>query len=192
MMIRVRKRISIVLVDDNPHAREGVVRLIRAEPGFRVLTTSATIGAVTRTVRETRPALVLLNLTRKGNERLTLADALHVAAPEVPVVMLGLGRRQEDVASLVRAGVAGFIMANATFALYLSTIHLVAAGIRVLPPDLTHALFSQLNHDSIRRRRRWTRPSKEAASRPHAGNRLEVGVLSTPVVLPAPAFNSPN
>jgi hypothetical protein len=36
-MARAPKRISMVLVDDNPSATIGVVALIRARPGFRVL-----------------------------------------------------------------------------------------------------------------------------------------------------------
>jgi DNA-binding NarL/FixJ family response regulator len=112
---------------------------------------AAELRALTRAIRETRPDLVLLNLVRKGRGRLTFAGALHRAAPELPVIVMGLAPRREDVQGLVRAGVAGFIMAGAPFAVHLRTILLVARGNRVLPPDLTHGLFLQL-------RRRYRAP----------------------------------
>jgi len=150
-MARVKKRLSIVLVDDHMPAREVIVGLIRAEPGFQLLTVSAELEALSTTIQETRPDLVLLNLARKGRGRLTFAAALHGSAPEIPVVVMGLAPRREDVQALVRTGVAGFIMANAPFEVHLRTILLVAQGNRVLPPDLTHGLFIQL-------RRRYRAP----------------------------------
>jgi DNA-binding NarL/FixJ family response regulator len=58
---------------------------------------------------------------------------------------MGLRPAREDVASLIRAGVSGFIMANAPFGVFLDTIHLVAEGIQVLPDELTASLFGQLH-----------------------------------------------
>jgi DNA-binding NarL/FixJ family response regulator len=150
-MARVKKRISIVFVDDAPPPAELIEGLVRAERGLQVLSVSAELEALDRTVRETRPDVVLLNLARNSRDRLRFAGALHRAAPELPVVVMGLAPRREDVQGLVRAGVAGFIMADAPFAVYLRTILLVARGDRVLPPDLTHGLFIQL-------RRRYRAP----------------------------------
>ena len=143
-MARLKKCISIVLVGADPPPRELLVGLVRAERGFQVLAVSAELESLNRTVREARPDLVLLNLARKGRGRLRFAGALYGAVPELPVVVMGLAPRREDVHGLVRAGVAGFIMADAPFDAYLRTILLVARGYRVLPPDLTHVLFLQL------------------------------------------------
>lgn len=150
-MVRVQKRISIVLVDDTPPAPEVPVGLILARAGFRVRAVSAKLETLVGTLRETPPDLVVLNLARRGSERLTFAGTLHREAPDLPMIIMGLSRHRENVEGLVRAGVAGFIMANAPSAACLSTILLVANGVRVLPPDLTHALFLQL-------RRRRTPP----------------------------------
>ena len=112
-MARVKKRISIVLVDDNSSPREAMVDRLAAARGLRVLTVPAELKALPVAIRETRPDIVLLNLARKGKGRLTFAAALHGAAPELPVIIMGLAPRRENVMSLVRTGVAGFIMANA-------------------------------------------------------------------------------
>jgi len=96
-------------------------------------------------VREARPELVLLNLRRNGSARLALAAALHGVAPESRVILMGLEPLQADLESLIRARISGFIMADAPFDTVLNTLHLVAQGMKVLPPELTRSLFDQLN-----------------------------------------------
>ena len=134
----------MVLIDDNPSAREGVVARIRADPGLQVLADSVGIEAALQKVRQTRPDLVLLNLAPNRGDTLTLAGALHDEMPGSRVVVMGLKPLHEDVAGFLRAGVSGFIMADASFEEFLGTIRSVSRGIDVLPPQLTHSLFGQL------------------------------------------------
>jgi DNA-binding NarL/FixJ family response regulator len=141
----------MVLVDDNPLACEGVVALIRAQWGLRVLAASAGIAEALQRVRDTKPDLVLLNLAPGGDDSLALAGALHGEAPECRVIIMGLAPLQVDVASFIRAGVAGFIMAGASTDQFLGTIRSVAQGVQVLPMELTHSLFEQLNRQGARR-----------------------------------------
>jgi DNA-binding NarL/FixJ family response regulator len=148
----VTTRISVVLIDDNLVAREGIVALIRSQPGFQVLAASANIEDALRQVQETRPDLVLLNLRREGEDSLTMAGLLHGQAPASRVIVMGLRPVQEDVTSLIRAGVSGFIMAGAPFDVFLDTIDLVARGTQVLPAELTASLFGQLQGSQNRAR----------------------------------------
>ena len=141
----VTTRISVILIDDNLVAREGIVALIRSQPGLQVLAASANMEDALRQVLETRPDLVLLNLRREGEDGLTMAGLVHGQAPASRVIVMGLRPAREDVASLIRAGVSGFIMANAPFGVFLDTIHLVAEGTQVLPDELTASLFGQLH-----------------------------------------------
>jgi two-component system nitrate/nitrite response regulator NarL len=144
MMVRTKKRISVVLIDDNPSARKQVVSRLGAQPGFQVLAASAGTAVALRTVRATKPNLVLLNLRREGADSLTMAMALHGGAPESRVIIMGMGPGREDLLSFVRAGVSGFIMADASFDRFLGTIDAVAQGKQVLPLELIGALFLQL------------------------------------------------
>ena len=138
------RRISIVLIDDNPAARQRVVSRLKAQPGFQVLAASAGTATALYKVRKTRPDVVLLNLHREGADSLTMAAALHGGAPQSRLLIIGLGPRQANLSSFVRAGVVGFIMADASFDRFLASVHSVAQGIPVLPPELAHALFGQL------------------------------------------------
>lgn len=155
-MAFVRRRISLVLIDDHPLMREAVVALICAQPGFHVLATLAGVEIAMQKVRETKPDIVLLNLLQEGDDSLELAGALHGEVPESRVILMGLRADHEDVTSLVRAGVSGFIMEGASYDEYVSTIRSVAEGIQVLPLELTRSLFGQLNKHGVLGRSRRT------------------------------------
>jgi DNA-binding NarL/FixJ family response regulator len=148
----VSRLISLILIDDNRLSREGVVALIRTRPDFRLLVASKDSTQALARVLEFRPQVVLLNLRQAGDDSLTLAGMLHGEAPASRVIIMGLEPLQTDVASFVRAGVAGFIMADASIDAVLGTIQSAARGIQVLPPELTHSMFGQLKRDGVRRR----------------------------------------
>ena len=146
-------RISLMLLDEHPLAVAGVVAIIRAQPGFRILAASAEVEEAVLRVQKVRPEIVLLNL-REGDCCLALAGAVHGAVPDTRVIVMGVEPRHEDVQSLVRARVSGFIMADESFDQLLRTIHLVAQGVQVLPQALTGPLFRQLNPHGARKRPR--------------------------------------
>ena len=164
-VVQVKARISMVLLDDNPLAAEGMVARIRAQPGFHVLAASAEIEVALQKVRATKPHLVLLNLRQEGDDSLTLAGALHGEAPASRVIIMGLEPNQADVGGFVRAGVSGFIMAGASFERFLSTIQAVAQGMKVLPFELTRSLFGQLNRHGARARAKRVLGIKQLTTR---------------------------
>lgn len=171
--------ISLVLIDDNRSSREGVVALIREQPGFHILAASADLEEAVRTVRDTRPDVVLLDLGQEDDDRLTLAGALHGEVPESRVIIMGLVPLQADLASFVRAGVSGFLMKDASFDRLLSTIHSVARNIRVLPTELTGSLFGQLHRHGARGRKARTLKVGQLTDRERAVTDLVVQGLSS-------------
>ncbi len=147
--------ISLLLIDDEHLGRKGLVARLQQEPDFVVIASSVPAKDAVRHVAETHPDVVLLSLRQGGDDALTLAGALHGAAPASRVIVLGLQSGQPDVAALIRARVSGFLMARASFEELLDTVRLVAGGVQVLPPELTAPLFSQLqtHHEPARPRR---------------------------------------
>ncbi len=171
---RPSSAISVVLIADNLSTRQGVLALIRRQPGFRVLATAGLTSDAVRLVRDSRPDLVLLHLGKAtDDDALTLAGALHGEAPGSRVVVMGLPADSTDVESFIRAWVSGFLMADATFGEFLATVERVARGEQVLPPELAAALFAQLNSKRVP----WHRKPVLAGGPALTGRELEVADL---------------
>jgi DNA-binding NarL/FixJ family response regulator len=136
--------IALVLIDDNRLLREGIVEMIRSQPGFKVLAASADANEALEKVKEAKPDIVLLDFGLENHDSLTLTATVHADVPQAKVIVMGLLPMQEDVAHYVRAGASGFIMKDASFDEFFATIRAVAKGAQVLPSQLTNSLFSQI------------------------------------------------
>jgi DNA-binding NarL/FixJ family response regulator len=136
--------IALVLIDDNRLLRDGIVAMVRSQPGFKVLAASADAVEALAKVREAKPDVVLVDFGLEDHDSLSLTATVHGEVPEAKVIVMGLLPLQEDVANYVRAGASGFIMKDASFEEFFATIRAVAKGERVLPSQLTDSLFTQI------------------------------------------------
>ncbi|HEX6316589.1 MAG TPA: response regulator transcription factor [Gemmatimonadaceae bacterium] len=133
-----------MLIDDNRLLRDGIVAMVRTEPGFEVLAASADATEALEKVRQAKPDIVLVDFGLEDHDSLSLTATVHAEVPEAKVIVMGLLPLQEDVANYVRAGASGFVMKDASFAEFFATIRAVARGGRVLPSQLTDSLFTQI------------------------------------------------
>jgi DNA-binding NarL/FixJ family response regulator len=148
-----RSPIALVLIDDNRLLREGIVAMVGTQPDFRVLAASADVDEAMQKVREARPDVVLLDFGLDDHDSLSLTATVHAEVPTARVIVMGLLPMHEDVADYVQAGASGFVMKDATFDEFFSTIRAVASGTQVLPGELTNSLFGQIVRDEVGRNR---------------------------------------
>ena len=136
--------ISLILIDDNRLLREGLTAMIHSQPGFKVLVASADVNEALERAREAKPDVILLDFGLEDHDSLGLTVTVHEEVPAARIIIMGLLPAQEDVANYVRAGASGFIMKDASFEDFFSTIRAVASGAEVLPQALTNSLFTQI------------------------------------------------
>jgi DNA-binding NarL/FixJ family response regulator len=139
-----RSPISLILIDDNRLLREGLTAMIHSQPGFKVLVASADVNEALERAREAKPDVILLDFGLEDHDSLGLTVTVHEEVPAARIIIMGLLPAQEDVANYVRAGASGFIMKDASFEDFFSTIRAVASGAEVLPQALTNSLFTQI------------------------------------------------
>src|SRR3954467_1906562 len=87
----------------------------------------------TTVLASTLPSIVLLDIGLQDTNCLRLAQQMQHAMPESRVIVMDLLPVHEELVQFVNAGVAGFILKDATLEDFVGTIRAVAAGTRVLP-----------------------------------------------------------
>jgi DNA-binding NarL/FixJ family response regulator len=139
--------IIVAVVDDNRISREEHTRLLNAEPGVTVVSAEATLSVTMLT--EEQPDVVLVEAGQ--NEVLSLRAAVTTrrVLPDASVVITDLVPESEEVADFVKAGVAGFVVKEATRDDLVDTVRTVADGSHVLPEELTSPLFVQIAAEGI-------------------------------------------
>lgn len=117
--------------------------MLNAEPDMKVISSSGN-GDVLEKAKKLIPDVVLLDLGLRSQNSLKVAASVREQFPEAHVVVMDLIPAHAEVVEFVKAGVAGFILKDATFHDFLHTIRSVVKGAKVLPPPMTGSLFSQI------------------------------------------------
>jgi two-component system, NarL family, response regulator DegU len=144
------KKIRLLLVESNRLLREGMTQMIGKEPDLDVVAASEDFEGVVSAAQKLKPHVVLLDLSLRDHDSLRAIEMVKKNVPEAKVVVMGLIAVQEDILELVKKGVSGFVLKEATVGDFVKTIKSVAEGAKVLPPQLTGSLFSQIVENAVR------------------------------------------
>jgi two-component system NarL family response regulator len=139
--------ISIVLIEDNRLVREGIAAMLNQTSDFQVV--GAASSGEPELLRSKTPQVILLDLGLWEDDSLRIAEVISKESPGSRIIVMDLLPAHEDIAEFVNAGIWGFIMKDATFEDLVRTIRSVVAGTKVLPPQMTSTLFSQIAKEAL-------------------------------------------
>jgi DNA-binding NarL/FixJ family response regulator len=141
--------ITVAIIEDNRLVREGMTEMLNELSDVKVVLAATSLE--TAKLKEANPRVVLLDVGLQDRSSLRLAEAVRKDMAESRVIVMDLLPMHEEIAQFVNAGVAGFILKDATFEDFVGTIRSVAEGARVLPPRMTGTLFSQIAQAAVHR-----------------------------------------
>lgn len=79
---------DIIVVDDHPLFRRGVIQLLKMDPSFNVVAEAGDFEAAMVAVRERDPDIVLLDLNMKHTSGVEILTAIKAFDPSIRVIML--------------------------------------------------------------------------------------------------------
>jgi DNA-binding NarL/FixJ family response regulator len=141
--------INVAIIEGNRLVREGMTEMLNQLPDVHVVFAAATVEV--ETLKGVEPRVLLLDVGMEEKSCLRLAEIAQKEIPHLRVIVMDLLAVHEEIAQFVNAGVAGFILKDATFDDFVGTIRTVASGGRVLPPLMTGTLFSQIANMAVQR-----------------------------------------
>ena len=141
--------ITVAVIEDNRLVREGISRMLDELGDIRVVFSANSIDV--EKLKEASPTVLLLDVGLEDENCLRLADTVRREMTATHVIVMDLLPAHEEVAQFVNAGVAGFILKDATLDDFVATVRTVARGERVLPTRMTGTLFSQIARVALER-----------------------------------------
>lgn len=152
-----QKTIQILLVDDHALFREGVARLLAADPEFEVAGDCGSIEEALDVLRNRPIDVVLLDFylgDRNGKEFLRLAR-LHGFAGKVLLVTVGID--ESNATDLIHAGISGIFLKRDSPSLLSQAIrHVSSGGVWFKQEQLQSAVASQPQMSASHQRERFT------------------------------------
>ncbi len=139
--------LRVVVADDQPVVRDGLVLLLRASGEVDVVGIAGDGEEAVRRVVETSPDVALLDLRMPRLDGVGATEALATSAPGVPVLVLTTFADDDAILPALRAGAAGYLTKDATAEQLVAALRDVAAGRTVLHPDVQRRLVEHVRSE---------------------------------------------
>ncbi len=136
-------RIQIVIIDDHPLFRDGVVNTLQAEPDFEVVGEGATAEEAVRLTIDLLPDLILLDLSIPGGG-MEAAQAIANRVPVTKIVILTASEAEEDLMGALKVGARAYILKGVAARELVRIVRAAYAGEAYVTPTLAASLLSEL------------------------------------------------
>ncbi|MDQ0573980.1 response regulator [Agromyces albus] len=136
--------IRVVVADDHPIVRAGIVGLLETAPGIEVVGEAADGVEAVALAEAERPDLVLMDLRMPGVDGASATASIVAAGTGTRVLVLTTYETDDHILAAIEAGAGGYLLKAAPQAEILEGIRAVAAGETVLAPSIAAKLVSRV------------------------------------------------
>jgi DNA-binding NarL/FixJ family response regulator len=134
----------IVVVDDHPMFRAGVVSSLAAQSDISIVGEGDSAAEAVRLAEELMPDVCLLDIAMPGGG-LSAARSITSALPQTRVVMLTVSEDEDDLLAAMKAGASGYVLKGAGAAELVSVLRTVNAGEVYVAPGLAWGLLREMS-----------------------------------------------
>ncbi len=128
-MDRRAQSIRLVIADDHPIFRDGLRRLLEAEPGMTVIGEAKDGAEAVKLARQLKPDILLLDLAMPKHPGLEALRELSTGgANSVRVILLTAAAEKDQIVQALQLGARGIVLKDSATQLLLKAIHTVMAG----------------------------------------------------------------
>lgn len=142
--------IKVVIVDDHPVVRGGLVGMFAAEPGIDVVGEASSGPEGLVVIRDSDPDVVLMDLRMAGGDgvdAIARLRALHTTRPRI--LVLTTYNAERDIRTALEAGADGYLLKDARRAELVRAIEDLAQGKPVLTSEALAVLAGRATEQQL-------------------------------------------
>jgi DNA-binding NarL/FixJ family response regulator len=143
------RKIKILVVDDHPFLREGIVGAINSQSDMMLIGEASDGQEAVEKFRLLRPDVTLMDLqmpTMSGTGAIT---AIRAEFPGARIVVLTAYKGDVQALRAFKAGAVGYLLKNMLRKELLETIRTVDSGRRRIPPEIARELGEHVIDDEL-------------------------------------------
>jgi two-component system NarL family response regulator len=135
--------IRLLVVDDHNLFRQGLIRILGDYEQLQIVGQAANGQDALALVEQLQPDVVLMDVNMPVLSGPDAVRQMQARFPGLPVVMLTVSERDEDLFDAIRAGARGYLLKNVGAAELLDALQRVHAGEAILAPTMAVRLLDE-------------------------------------------------
>ena len=140
--------IRILVADDHPIVRDGLVAILSAQSSFEVVGEASDGVETLRQVVERKPDVVLLDLEMPRMDGVEVLQRLRQSGSSARVIVFTAFDTDDRILAAVRAGAQGYLLKGAPRDEIYEAVRVVHAGNSLLQPVVASRLLRRVSDDN--------------------------------------------
>lgn len=140
--------IRILIADDHPIVRDGLVAVLNTQPDFAVVGEAGSGAEAVRQVETLGPDVVLLDLEMPDGDGVETLRRLREEGLSARVIVFTAFDTDERILAAIRAGAQGYLLKGIPRDEIFSAIRAVSAGASLLTPVVASRLLRHVSGES--------------------------------------------
>jgi DNA-binding NarL/FixJ family response regulator len=138
---RTEKKYGVIVVDDHPLFRKGVVQLLNDEPDIEVRAQAGSTKEALDAVRRHQLDLAVVDISLEGGANgIELTKAIRAERPRLPVLVLSMHDETLYAERALRAGARGYVMKREALDQFIAAVRTVLQGEIFISPVMSNRM----------------------------------------------------
>lgn len=158
-------KIRVVVADDFPLVREGVVRALNSDPAIEVIAQAENGRDALKLAEELEPDVMILDLRMPDLGGLAVLDKLRTSRPQIRIIVMTASEQASTLLDAIAAGAAGYLSKRSTGEELRQAVITAHGGGSVITPSLASHLLKEFSSSAR---------GEQSPVRPLQGRELDV------------------
>jgi two-component system nitrate/nitrite response regulator NarL len=138
-----KKQIKVLLVDDHPVVRKGIIACLAQQPNLQVIGEAADGVEALRKAHELKPDIMLMDIDLPEKNGLLVTEAIRKELPMIKVLILSMHTNTDYVLRIVQSGACGYVLKGGATEDLVRAIETVNAGESFFSPEVARTALNQ-------------------------------------------------
>lgn len=135
--------IKVLVVDDHPVFRHGLISVLEKLPGFQVVGQASNGVKAVAEAKEYQPDVIVMDIRMPGGGGVESTAAIRQTLPQAKVLILTVSDKDDDLFAAIKAGAKGYLLKSAELDELVAAIKLVARDEAIVSPAMASRLLEE-------------------------------------------------
>lgn len=142
-------RLRVLVADDHPLFREGVVQSLSSEPDIEVVSQASSGEEAVRLAIELIPDLVVLDLGMPKGGGIAATRQIAASSPATAILILTVSEDPDDLMQALKAGARGYVLKGVPAHGLIHAVRAVTAGDVYITPTLASGILHEMTRPMV-------------------------------------------